>query len=94
MSLKSDILAVTLAGAVLLGAAWYAKKKVTGAVAGVGDAVKGTFNGAAGAVDGWINAAGQWVTGDAGWTNQNGHSPQYNYQIPPDFGVIDPSTWE
>lgn len=94
MSLQSDILAVTLAGAVLLGAAWYAKKKVTGAVAGVGDAVRGTINGVGDTVDGWVNAAGQWVTGDNGWTAAGGYSPQYNYQIPPDFGVIDPSTWE
>lgn len=48
MSIKGDLIAVGVAGVVLLAAGWYAKKKldgaVTGAVNGAGNAVRSVFN--------------------------------------------------
>lgn len=38
MSIKTDVIILAVAAAVLVGAAYYAKKKVEGAVAGVADA--------------------------------------------------------
>lgn len=91
MSLKSDLIVVGVAGLVLLAAGWYAKKKVSDAVTGVGGAVKGAMNSFDSMVDGQINAAGQFITGDAGWSWWKGHSPQWNYEIPVDFGVVNPA---
>lgn len=87
MSLKTDLIVVGVAGVVLLAAAWYAKKKV-------GAAADSFMTGTEDFVNGTINAAGQWITGDNGWTHWGGHSPQYNYEIPENFGIIDPSTWD
>ena len=102
MSLKSDILAVTLAGAVLLAAAWYAKKKAGAVVGGVADAVtsvgnslkpsegvKDVINAPIRLFDGYINAAGQWITGNDNWNQASWMHKPYE-----DYGVIDPSTWD
>ncbi|WP_373986996.1 hypothetical protein [Duganella sp. BuS-21] len=91
MSIKGDVIAITIAGAVLLAAGWYAKKKVQGAVTNVTKPVKDAIAGFDNAVDGYINAAGQYITGDGGWTYYGGHTPQYNYVIPKDFGIINPN---
>lgn len=88
MSVKGDVIAVGVAGLVLVAGVWYLKKKIGGAVGGVVDGVKDTVASFDHWVDGGINSAGQIVTGDAAWTYTDGHSPQFNHTVQPDFGVV------
>lgn len=59
MSIKGDVIAVALAGAVLLAAGWYAKKKLQGAVAGAGGIVKDVWESAANGVSIVFNGVGE-----------------------------------
>lgn len=44
MSIKTDIIAVSIAGVVLLAAGWYAKKKLTGVAAGAVAEIKNQWD--------------------------------------------------
>lgn len=93
MSIKGDVIAIGVAGVVVLAAGWYAKKKIAGVASDVKDNVVGAINWAGQPIDGVINAAGQFITGDAGWTSAGGHTPQYGHQFDDNFGIIDLSGW-
>lgn len=101
MGLKSDILVVGCAATVLLLAGWYAKKKLAVAVTAAApyvnplDSRNLAYSG--------VNAVGGAITGDTGFTlggwiydithpnvAKNSQSPWENYQIPYNFGIIDP----
>jgi hypothetical protein len=88
MSIKGDAIIIAVGAIALVAGLWYVKNKVTGAVGGVIDGAKDAMSSFDHWVDGGINSAGQMVTGDPAWTYTDGHSPQYNHTIQPNFGVL------
>ena len=101
MALKGDIIAVGVAGVVLLAAGWYAKKKLSAAATAAApyinpaDPRNMAYSG--------VNAVGHVLTGDSnftlgGWIYDITHPsvaensvPVVMGPLPYDFGVINPS---
>lgn len=101
MSLKGDVIAIGVAGVVLIAASWLAKRKLTQAGSAAANAVN-PFNN-----DNVINQGAQsiWqaVTGSTGTIGgdiydyfhpSNTQPVQNPYTLPPGFGVIDGANWD
>lgn len=61
MSIKSDAVTVAVVALVLVGAAWYIKKKVGDVAAGVGDSISQAWDGAATYATGAVTAYGDYI---------------------------------
>jgi hypothetical protein len=105
MSLKTDIIVVGVAGVVILAAGWYAKKKLGAALTTAApyvnplDSRNLAYSG--------VNAVGGALTGEAGFTlggwiydithpgvagnNASPYLGHLGYDIPENFGLINPS---
>ena len=101
MGIKGDIIAVGIAGAVLLAAGWYAKKKLA-VVAQVAVPYVNPTDPRNLAYTG-VNAVGSVLTGDSGFTLggwiydithptvAHNSAPVVMGPLPYDFGIINPS---
>lgn len=92
MGIRGDLIAVAVAGVVLVAAGMYAKKKISDALPDMpkdaGDAMSKFDR----AIDRQINSVGAYITGNPSWTYYS--KPQDKYDMGGnDFGVLD-DTWD